>query len=517
MSADLRKTVIASDPTRVPFIVSLFILAWFFGVLLEPGNLGSSDTSYRLQAAHSLWTGDPQVRPDDPNSTLPLGRDGLRRIPWGIGQSLVMLPADIVASAVVSSLPLPKTVALKVRETLVGYVTFPLISAAAVALAVLVLRRLGFSGSQSVAGGITLFFCTSAFPYTQIHQENSYLLLLDLTSIYGVLSWFKTGAAAYLAMTGAAIGLSILTRLTSVFDLTSVMAFTLLVYRDEKYNLPGIIVAFSKYVAPFVAIAFAIDRIYQFYRFGTWTDTYADRYAHQVLALNSELPKNWPWIYPFWDGVYLIMISLERSIFLFDPLLLVTLWISLRCWKNISSPARNFMIMAVLLLGVDVAFYACHVTPVGASTWGSRFTTTPVILLSMLAVPLMLEVRALLSRFEIALAIIVIGLATVVQLLSVIFWYQLEEAQMQDIGSGFVIGMRLVNILAITLGKFQDWHLATLSVTPGYLKLNFVPFQMDKYISASLANKLELVWSAVVVLALAAAARISLLCFRFER
>jgi hypothetical protein len=173
--------------------------------------------------------------------------------------------------------------------------------------------------------------------------------------------------------------------------------------------------------------------------------------------------------------------------------------------------------MAVLLLGADVAFHARFHSPVGADTWGSRFTTTPVILISMLAVPLLLAMRARLSRFEKALAVIVIGLATVVQLLSVTFWYELETAQMQDTGSGFVIGMRFVNVLAITLDKFQDWHLVTPHVTPRYLKLNFAPFLMDKYISASLAHILQLVWSAAVVIALAAGVRLTLLSLQFER
>jgi hypothetical protein len=93
---------------RLPLMVPLFLLIWFFGGLLEAGDLGSSDVAYRLQAAHSLWTSDPQVYPTDPNRMLPIGRDGQRKIPWGIGQSLVMLPADVVSSAVASFLDLPE-------------------------------------------------------------------------------------------------------------------------------------------------------------------------------------------------------------------------------------------------------------------------------------------------------------------------------------------------------------------------------------------------------------------------
>ena len=324
-------------------------------------------------------------------------------------------------------------------------------------------------------------------------------------------------------MTGAALGLSILMRLTAVFDLGAVVAFAVILSlveaRDAKHSYRSVIAAFGKYVIPFLIMAFAIDRIYQFDRFGTWTDTYLDRRELQQLALHPETPPNWPWINPFWDGVHLLLISPKRSIFLFDPLLLVTFWMMLRYWRYISLPIRTFVIIAVLLLGAYISFYAQFLGPGagGAYTWGSRFTTTPVILISMVAVPLLLAMRTRLSPFEKALAVIVIGLATIVQLLSVTFWYMLEEAQMSDTGSEFFIGMRLVNLLATTLDKVQDWHLATPSVSSRYLQLNFLPFLMAKYVSPTVAHTLQLMWSAAVVLAIAAAVRLTLLCLRFER
>jgi hypothetical protein len=510
----------SSDVKRskhIRLIVLLVLLTWFVGCLLETGDLGSMDAGVRLQVAHSLWTSDPVVSADFDQS-FPIGRDGRPQAPWGIGQSLIMLPADIAASSVVSSLP--ETLANKLRPALVGYLTFPLVSAAAVAFGVLVLRRLGFSEGQSIAGGIALFFCTSLFPYTQIHQENSCALLLILISFYGVLSWLKTGTGPYLMMTGAALGLSILMRLTAVLDLGAVVAFAVILAlveaRDAKHSYRSIIADFGKYVLPFLVVAFAIDRIYQFDRFGTWTDTYLDRRELQQLILHPGTPANWPWINPFWDGVYLLLLSPKRSIFLFDPLLLVTFWMMLRYWRYIYLPVRTFVIIAVLLLGAYVSFYAKFYPPGGAFSWGSRFTTTPVILISMVAVPLLLAMWTRLSPFEKALAIVVIVLATIVQLLSVTFWYMLEEAQMSDTGSEFFIGMRFVNLLATTLDKVQDWHLATPSVNSRYLQPNFLPYLMDKYVSTAVAHTLQLMWSAAVVLAMAAAVRLTLLCLRCE-
>jgi hypothetical protein len=135
----------------------------------------------------------------------------------------------------------------------------------------------------------------------------------------------------------------------------------------------------------------------------------------------------------------------------------------------------------------------------------------------MVAVPLVLAMWTRLSAFEKAVAVIVVGLATIVQLLSVSFWYMLEEAQMIDTGSEFFIGMRLANLLAVTLDKVQDWHLATSSVSSRYLEPNFLPFLMDQYVSPTVAHTLQLMWFAGVVLAMAAAVKLILRCLPSER
>lgn len=498
-------------------LLSIFLLVWVFGLLIEPGDLGSSDVAYRLQASHAIWTGEPQVSRDISNTSFPIGRSGLRQIPWGIGQSLVMLPADIFVSSLASTFHLPKEIEIKVRQIGVGYLTFPVISAVAISISVLLLRRIGLDYNESLIGGISSFFCTSLFPYTQIHQENSCLLLFDLVLLYGVMCWIDTQRTRYLLLIGIALSMSILTRLPSVLDLFFLALFGLLVSRERGLRFSYMMRDVLPYVIPFLIFALVGDRIYQFDRFGTWTDTYVDRYAHQVISLQPWLPSNWPWTYRFGQGVYLILASPERSIFLFDPLLLVTLWISLRFWSGMAPAVRFLVVTAVLLLVTTIAFYARHDVPVGAATWGSRFTTSPVILLSMLAVPLLLSFKLHLTRTERVLGVSMVAISAFVQFLSVIFWYQLEEGQMHDLGSGFMIGMRFVNVVALGLGKFHEWHLITPSVAPRYLVPNFLPFLASKYISARSAHVLQLIWCTTVVLALGTAVRLILVYVQIKR
>src|SRR4030088_1065829 len=86
--------------------VSLLLLVTaLFTFLIQSGELGTSDTTHRLQVTHSFWTGQPQVFPNEYPEFGLHGRGGRLYAWYGIGQSLLMLPADLIGSAA-SHLPL---------------------------------------------------------------------------------------------------------------------------------------------------------------------------------------------------------------------------------------------------------------------------------------------------------------------------------------------------------------------------------------------------------------------------
>ena len=72
--------------------------AFLAALLVQSGELGTSDTTHRLQATHSLWTSEPPVDPNDYPEFGIHGRNGKLYGWYGIGQSLLMLPADIAGT-----------------------------------------------------------------------------------------------------------------------------------------------------------------------------------------------------------------------------------------------------------------------------------------------------------------------------------------------------------------------------------------------------------------------------------
>src|SRR5271154_5120591 len=85
-------------------LVLLCLAAGLLAFVVQSGELGTADTMHRLQTTHWLWTSEPQVFPNDYPEFGLHGRGGHLYSWYGIGQSLLMLPADLLGSAV-SRLP----------------------------------------------------------------------------------------------------------------------------------------------------------------------------------------------------------------------------------------------------------------------------------------------------------------------------------------------------------------------------------------------------------------------------
>ncbi len=147
--------------------------------VVQSGELGTADTMHRLQTAHSWWTSEPAVFPDEYPEFGVHGRDGKLYDWYGIGQPLLMLPSDIVGTYL-ERLPAfadYDDTDPTVRNIFVSFTTNILISVLTVVVCFRFLRELGFNTSQAAAGVLALLFCTTHLHYTQNMMENNYICL----------------------------------------------------------------------------------------------------------------------------------------------------------------------------------------------------------------------------------------------------------------------------------------------------------------------------------------------------
>jgi hypothetical protein len=469
----------------------LCLVAALLAFVVQSGELGTSDTTHRLQTTHWLWTSEPQVFPNEYPEFGIHGRGGQLYSWYGIGQSLLMLPADLVGTAIAG---LPALAAYQddpaIRSIVVTYSTNILVSILTALIAFRFLRQLRFSTNQSIAGVLALLLCTTHLHYTQNMTENNYIMLLTLTGFVFQYDWLRTGSRKSLRIGSAALGLNLLTRLTTGLDLIAVGLFLLLILWFERTSATDLwqhLLDYVKTAAPLYAFFLVIDRAYHFYRFGSVTTTYLTLFGREQRLLDPTLPADFPWNNPFHEGFFGALFKPEKSVFLFDPLLPLALVLVVILWKHLAPALKAYAIVTPLLVLAYISFYARYYSWAGDFAWGDRYVSTSVELAAFAAVPLLLRWRADLSPWIWRAAIIVIAASLVIQIASLAFWLPLEIYQLETLGHPtFVIALRFKNIAAFALGKMDAWGLTNIPMTQDswdYVHItcwNFLPFLLRR-------------------------------------
>jgi hypothetical protein len=487
----------------------LFLLCMVAGILafvVQSGELGTADTMQRLQATHWMWTSQPQIFPNQYPELGIHGRGGKLYNWYGIGQSLLMLPADLVATwisqwHVFSEYEDDPAV----RSILVSYSTNILVNVLTALIAFRFLRQFHFKVQESVFSVLALMFCTTHLHYTQNMMENSYIMLLTLTGFSYQYEWLRTDSRRALLIGSGALGLNLLTRLTTGLDLIAagILLLSVLWFDGRTSEIWNRFVNYLKIAAPVYVFFLLIDRFYQFYRFGSFTNTYVSIAAKEQRLHDPTLPPNFPWSTPFHEGVLGALFKPEKSIFLFDPLLVLALALIILLWKRLSAEIRAYAVASLFLLAAYISFYARYTYWAGDFAWGDRYVSTAVELVAFLAVPLLLRFRESLSTVIWRGGLVLIALSFVIQIASLAFWLPLEIYQMEDMGHPrFVIAMRFKNIVAFALGKMDAWGLNTDAM--GYdqwdyvhiTTWNFLPFLLRRVGEAPkwVVNTMFAVW-----------------------
>jgi len=472
----------------------LFLLCLTAGLLafvVQSGELGSADTMHRLQTTHWLWTGEPQVFPNEYPEFGLHGRGGNIYSWYGIGQSLLMLPADLIGTWISRwHLFSEYEDDPAIRSIFVSYSTNILVNVLTAWIAFRLLRQLRFGVKEAVAGVMALMFCTTHLHYTQNMMENNYIMLLTLIGFSYQYEWLRGGSTRALVVGSAALGLNLLTRVTTALDLIAAGVFLLLMLWFEHERGRGFwqrIVTYSKVAFPIYALFAIAERLYSFYRFGSLTQTYLPIFAREARSQDPTLPANFPWSTPFHEGFLGALFKPEKSIFLFDPLLVLTLLLLVLTWKRLDSEVRSYAITSLLLVAGYISFYARYTYWNGDFAWGDRYVSTAVQMVALLALPLLLRYRHSMGGWVWRTAMVLIAVSFVIQLASLMFWLPLEIYQMETLGHPtFVIALRFKNIVAFSLGKMDAWGLNTEAMGQDpwdYVHIttwNFLPFLLRR-------------------------------------
>jgi hypothetical protein len=349
---------------------------------------------------------------------------------------------------------------------------------------------LNFDVKYAVAGVLALLLATTHLHYTQNLMENNYIFLLTLAGFSYQYEWLRTGRRRALLIGSTAFGLNLLTRLTTGMDLLAGGLFVLLVLWFEKARGQELWDRARAYIAialPVYIVFGLLDRVYQYYRFGSFFNTYVSIVAQEARQRNPALPANYPFETPFHVGFIGALFAPEKSIFLFDPLLILMIVLAVLAWKRFSPAVKAYTVTGFLLLLAYICFYARYTVWSGDFAWGDRYVSTSAELAALLAVPLLLRYRKELGRAVWAFGTALLGISLVIQAASLAFWLPLEIYQMETLGHPtFVIALRMENIVAFALGKMDAWGLTNYAMhwdDWDYVHIttwNFLPFLLKR-------------------------------------
>jgi hypothetical protein len=495
-------------PSSLGMLMWLWVGAWLVGVAVQIPGVGSIDTSRRLDVTRSLWTSAPPV---DPKAYPEFGlkaKDGTIHAWYGVGQSLVMMPADWVAWILDHRMSDP-VARRKVQSAVVATLTFPALNATTVVLVAVWLGQLGYCARERISGGLGLLLGTSFLQYGQVHMENSLILFLAMVDAVCLGRWVVERRDRWLVAAMAAMAFSVLVRLPSLAD--HLVAWCVAVVRLGALER-GISLAdrfqrlrlgsWVRVALPILVLGFLGDRWYHYHRFGDWSGTYIGLYGDEARSRNPALSPEYPFDGSFSEGFWGPLLSPSRSVFLFDPLLLLLMGIAVAGWKGLGLPVKAAILAGVGAFFAEVIFYAPCVFWAGAASWGNRYTLTPVHEILCLALPV--AGRRLLGVAGIRRSYLwcLIAFAAFVQFLSVLMPNPLERAQseLSKTERNSVI-LRLENVVAKIQGRPVPQ-----GVDPGLWRINLAPATLGSNASGLVRFGLWFGWG-VVVLAAGAAFR----------
>jgi hypothetical protein len=446
-------------------ITLLFILlAVVVCALLNPGNFGNIDTARRWQVARSIRLGEPAVAFADARDGFGIpGRNGMPQAWYGLGHSLLLLPIDALVDASLSPLlrhfgvdPIRRK---QVAELTIAFLMQAFLTAYVLLLARRVLLTFGFGNAAAVAGSLALLFATTCLQYVQCAQENELLLVLALAALAGLRAWHREARGRWALLAGMACGFAILVRLTSLLETAVFAGFAIAAGTNPK--------RFLSWFAPPVAGALLFDRWYQWHRFGELFSTYIGIFGR--LHRPPGQPLSFPFSYPFWKGFLGTFVSLDKSVLLFDPLLIVVLLLAVRNWRSLDRALRLLLLCLTLLLVAYAAAYARYYDFGGDVAWGHRFVLLPVQLLCLFAAPVLFQ-----HRWP-ALCILVF-VSVILQAASTVIPPNVEVIQRGTGSRQGVLWNRAVNIAQIATNREDPRRFTGIPVE--WRTLAYFPFQL---------------------------------------
>ncbi len=318
------------------------------------------------------------------------GRDGRYYSMTGLGQSLVCIPLYILGRW------LPSQLEGQYLSKLFMSALNPLAVAATCALLLSFGRALGFPTLTALWLGLAYGFSSMAWVYTKNFYNQAPTTFLILAAVYAARRFRGEGRGegvrCWLWLAGGCLGLAILFRQTSVL-VALPLGLYLLPFGRRGRGFGRALADYLSLAAPIVC-ALLVVAVYNAARFGSPLET-----GYGEVA----------WDTPLALGVYGLLFSAGKGLFLYNPILLLGLGGLLVFYRKHRAETILFLALFVVYLFFHAPFHYWS----GGWNWGPRFLLPVAPFLILPGGALLAEDRI---RGRWALMIVLMALGLLIQL-----------------------------------------------------------------------------------------------------
>lgn len=515
--------------------ITLIALLWL--ILVNPGSITNPDTLRRSYMAHAWWTQTEEAVPQDKlEDRLVIHVNNRNYVPYDLGQSMLMLPGDWLGTKLSQSLNFTdENESQQFREAIISFVIFLPINLLAILTSFKLLRYLGYCEKLAGLSSIVLLLGTTVLFYASFHQQNNQILFFVLASYQTALAYVIQRKKRLAIASGMALGVAFLIRITSILYVVSVLTFLIGCLSSIKVKLlANSLKSILLWMTGFIPFVF-LERVLTYYRYGSWMATSTSLHL-QIFSKASKLAdpntivrgENSSFFFfkllskIKLEGLSAPLFSPEKSIFIYDPLLLPCLILGLLCWRFLSPYIRWYIIAGIIGFLLHLYLYSWTAEWLVHRDWGARYHLTSIHLLLVPLLPLIVRgaigqsnnrTNTLKIIFS-SISRIIIVLAILCQLASISLSPAIETTQQRlNIGSQFRIIQRLNNIFYmfnyedrphIQMSKVQE---QLLWITPEQrMTWNILPFKYQIILGDNSSFKqllplLWLIWSLIFILA----------------
>jgi 4-amino-4-deoxy-L-arabinose transferase-like glycosyltransferase len=333
---------------------AVWLLLFYLGLYLLTSGIGfySSDGEVMYRTTMVLVEDHTLAIPCDRSLPQGLrGPDGRCYSTYGPGQAVAAIPLYMTGKAL---RPLfPNVSPWDITRLFVARLN-QMVTALACVLVAAVGQRLYGSWRAGAALALVYGLSTLAWPYSRFYFSEPLVALCLLASLYGLLRYRDGGSNAWVALASAAWGFAFLTRITTLMVLPLLAGYAAFTVRRQRGGWSETISDLARLAVPVVLAGI----IYM---------------GHNVARFGHPLNFGYPgesWTTPPWIGLYGLLFSTGKSLFLFAPVLLLSPWALAKLYR------RGWRLEAVLFSGISLAYLAFHMgwwTWHGGWSWGPRF------------------------------------------------------------------------------------------------------------------------------------------------